>query len=75
MCLASGCMPPPCGGKLVAGPTPHALPLNPPHRCRALKFTVFDMSGAGRYRTLWEQYYREAESVIFVIDSADRLRM
>lgn len=43
--------------------------------CRALKFTVFDMSGAGRYRTLWEQYYREAESVIFVVDSADRIRL
>uniref|UniRef100_A0A7S0S4J2 ADP-ribosylation factor-like protein 6 n=1 Tax=Chlamydomonas leiostraca TaxID=1034604 RepID=A0A7S0S4J2_9CHLO len=41
----------------------------------ALKFTVFDMSGAGRYRTLWEQYYREAESIIFVVDSADRIRL
>jgi ADP-ribosylation factor-like protein 6 len=33
------------------------------------------MSGAGRYRTLWEQYYREAEAVIFVVDSADRFRL
>ncbi|PNH11692.1 ADP-ribosylation factor-like protein 6 [Tetrabaena socialis] len=41
----------------------------------ALTFTVFDMSGAGRYRTLWEQYYREADAVIFVVDSADKLRM
>ncbi|GFR45967.1 hypothetical protein Agub_g7438 [Astrephomene gubernaculifera] len=40
-----------------------------------LTFTVFDMSGAGRYRTLWEQYYREADAVIFVVDSADKLRM
>ena len=24
-------------------------------------FTVFDMSGAGRYRNLWTQYYRDAE--------------
>lgn len=40
-----------------------------------LTFTVFDMSGAGRYRTLWEQYYREAEAVIYVIDSADKLRL
>lgn len=40
-----------------------------------LTFTVFDMSGHGRYRVLWEQYYREAEAVIYVIDSADRLRL
>lgn len=40
-----------------------------------LVFTVFDMSGAGRYRTLWEQYYREAQAVIFVIDCADKLRL
>jgi ADP-ribosylation factor-like protein 6 len=36
---------------------------------------VFDMSGAGRYRVLWEQYYQEADAVIFVIDSADKLRL
>ena len=41
----------------------------------ALNFTAFDMSGAGRYRTLWEQYYREAECIIFVIDSADKFRL
>lgn len=45
------------------------------HACRALTFTVFDMSGAGRYRTLWEQYYAEAEAIIFVIDAADKLRL
>ncbi len=43
--------------------------------CRGLNFTVFDMSGAGRYRVLWEQYYREAQAIIFVIDSADKLRL
>lgn len=46
-----------------------------PLSCRPLTFTVFDMSGAGRYRTLWEQYYREADAVVFVVDSADKLRM
>jgi len=40
-----------------------------------LQFTVFDMSGARKYRTLWESYYKDAEAVIFVIDSADELRM
>jgi small GTP-binding protein len=38
-------------------------------------FTVFDMSGAGRYRNLWEQHYREAKAVMFVVDSADKLRL
>eukprot|EP00879_Flechtneria_rotunda_P020558 GHRR01021631.1.p1 GENE.GHRR01021631.1~~GHRR01021631.1.p1 ORF type:complete len:142 (+),score=36.06 GHRR01021631.1:172-597(+) len=40
-----------------------------------LTLTVFDMSGAGRYRMLWEQYYRETQAVIFVLDSADKLRL
>lgn len=40
-----------------------------------LGFTVFDMSGQGRYRTLWEHYYKETHGIIFVIDSADKLRM
>ena len=42
---------------------------------RGLKFLVFDMSGAGRYRALWEQYYREAQAIIYVVDCADKLRM
>mmetsp|Transcript_32733 Transcript_32733/g.101333 ORF Transcript_32733/g.101333 Transcript_32733/m.101333 type:complete len:119 (-) Transcript_32733:468-824(-) len=33
------------------------------------------MSGQPRYRSLWEQYYIEAEAVIFVVDSSDRLRI
>ena len=33
------------------------------------------MSGAGRYRNLWEQYYKDAQAIIFVIDSSDKLRM
>ena len=40
-----------------------------------LQFEVFDMSGQGRYRNLWEKYYAEVEAVIFVIDSTDKLRM
>jgi GTPase SAR1 family protein len=43
--------------------------------CRGLTLTVFDMSGAGCYRLLWEQYYLETQAVIFVVDSADRLRL
>ncbi|KAL8559203.1 ADP-ribosylation factor-like protein 6 [Nucella lapillus] len=42
---------------------------------KALSFTAFDMSGQGRYRNLWEHYYKECHGVIFVIDSSDKLRM
>eukprot|EP01029_Cantina_marsupialis_P005413 TRINITY_DN1586_c0_g1_i2.p2 TRINITY_DN1586_c0_g1~~TRINITY_DN1586_c0_g1_i2.p2 ORF type:complete len:195 (-),score=52.93 TRINITY_DN1586_c0_g1_i2:1215-1739(-) len=38
-------------------------------------FTAFDMSGQGRYRSLWEQYYTDIHAVIFVVDSADKIRM
>ncbi|VDK88269.1 unnamed protein product [Litomosoides sigmodontis] len=38
-------------------------------------FLVHDMSGQGKYRNLWENYYKEVDSVIFVIDSNDRLRL
>ncbi len=40
-----------------------------------LQFTVFDMSGQGRYRNLWEHYYKDVGGIIFVIDSTDRIRM
>ncbi|RMX52959.1 hypothetical protein pdam_00020218 [Pocillopora damicornis] len=42
---------------------------------QSLTFTVFDMSGQGRYRTLWEHYYKTAQAVIFVLDSSDQLRI
>ncbi|XP_039191619.1 ADP-ribosylation factor-like protein 6 isoform X2 [Crotalus tigris] len=41
----------------------------------SLSFTVFDMSGQGRYRNLWEHYYKDCQAIIFVIDSSDILRM
>lgn len=40
-----------------------------------LSFTIFDMSGQGRYRSLWEHYYKDAQAIIFVIDSSDKLRI
>jgi len=40
-----------------------------------VNFTVYDMSGQGRYRNLWEHYYADVEAIIFVLDSTDRLRM
>ncbi|XP_057293952.1 ADP-ribosylation factor-like protein 6 [Hydractinia symbiolongicarpus] len=40
-----------------------------------LAFTVFDMSGQGKYRNLWEYYYKDAQAIIFVIDSSDKFRI
>lgn len=40
-----------------------------------LNFTVFDMSGQGRYRNLWEHYYKEVTGILFVVDSTDKIRM
>lgn len=40
-----------------------------------INFTVYDMSGQGRYRSLWEHYYLDVEAIIFVIDSTDRIRI
>eukprot|EP00892_Ulva_mutabilis_P012006 jgi/Ulvmu1/9178/UM005_0278.1 len=37
--------------------------------------TVIDMAGGSRYRNMWQNYYQEAEGIVFVIDSADALRM
>ncbi|CAJ0942459.1 unnamed protein product, partial [Mesorhabditis belari] len=40
-----------------------------------INFNAFDMSGQSKYRNLWESYYSSSEGVMFVVDSADRLRM
>jgi len=40
-----------------------------------LHFTMFDMSGQAKYRNLWEHYYTDTDAVIFVVDSADAVRM
>ncbi|KAK7904925.1 hypothetical protein WMY93_017532 [Mugilogobius chulae] len=31
----------------------------------SLSFTVFDMSGQGKYRNLWEHYYKDSHAIIF----------
>ena len=41
----------------------------------SLRFNVFDMSGANKYRSLWEKYYKDAEAVVFVVDTSDKFRM
>ena len=40
-----------------------------------IDFTVFDMSGQGRYRNLWEHYYKDVAGIMFCIDSTDAIRM
>ena len=40
-----------------------------------INFTVYDMSGQGKYRDLWAQYYESSEAIIFMIDAADHLRI
>ncbi len=40
-----------------------------------INFTVYDMSGQGRYRNLWEHYYTDVQAIIFVLDSTDKIRM
>ena len=42
---------------------------------RNVGFTAFDMSGQGRYRNLWEHYYKECQGIVFVVDSSDKMRM
>ena len=40
-----------------------------------ISFTVYDMSGQGRYRSLWEHYYSDVQAIIYVLDSTDKIRM
>jgi len=44
-------------------------------RKKNINFTVYDMSGQGRYRNLWEHYYSDCQAIIYVLDSTDRLRI
>lgn len=40
-----------------------------------IAMTLIDMSGQGRYRNLWEYYYKECDAIVFVVDSSDRRRL
>lgn len=42
---------------------------------QGISFTAFDMSGAGRYRNLWEHHFKSCQGIVFVIDSSDRMRL
>jgi len=40
-----------------------------------IKFTVWDVGGQGKIRSLWRHYYSNAEALVFVVDSTDRDRI
>lgn len=44
-------------------------------RVQSVAMTLIDMSGQGRYRNLWEYYYKECDAIVFVLDSSDRKRL
>ena len=39
-----------------------------------LTFTVWDVGGQDKIRSLWKHYYHETQGIIFVVDSNDRER-
>ncbi|KAL7754366.1 ADP-ribosylation factor-like protein 6 [Sorochytrium milnesiophthora] len=44
-------------------------------RFGSLNLTVFDMSGHGRYRDLWQHYYADVQGIVFVFDMSDASRL
>ena len=42
---------------------------------KGLNFTAWDIGGQDKIRVLWKQYYQNADSLIFVVDSNDRDRI
>jgi GTPase SAR1 family protein len=40
-----------------------------------VQLTVFDMAGGSKYRSMWSNYYNEVNGIVYVIDSADAMRM
>ncbi|KAH7821603.1 Arl6 [Monocercomonoides exilis] len=66
--------------RMKAAEAPQEIPPTPGFQVEQFKkgkvdFTMFDMSGAGKYRNLWEFYYKNCQAIIFVVDSADKIRM
>ncbi|KAM7342744.1 ADP ribosylation factor-like 6 isoform 3-T3 [Cochliomyia hominivorax] len=40
-----------------------------------VQFSVIDMSGAWKYRNLWQHQFKSCQGIIYVIDSSDNMRM
>ncbi|CAF4623054.1 unnamed protein product [Rotaria socialis] len=43
--------------------------------CRGVSFTVWDVGGQAKMRSVWRSYYRGTEGLIFVVDSNDLERI
>ncbi|CAB3244812.1 unnamed protein product [Arctia plantaginis] len=59
----------------VAHTTPTVAQQQEHFQSGGVSFSAWDVSGAPRHRALWERHYRRAHAVIFVVDSADHLRL
>ncbi|XP_061181638.1 uncharacterized protein LOC133190171 [Saccostrea echinata] len=42
---------------------------------KGVSFTVWDVGGQGKIRSLWNYYYQGTEGLVYVVDSNDRERM
>ncbi|XP_055955764.1 ADP-ribosylation factor 6 [Patella vulgata] len=42
---------------------------------KGVTFTVWDVGGQEKIRTLWRHYYQNAQGLVYVVDSADVTRM
>jgi len=42
---------------------------------KGVSFTVWDVGGQDKIRPLWRHYYENTQGVLYVVDSADRLRL
>ncbi len=40
-----------------------------------LSFTVWDIGGQERLRTLWRYYFQNTQAIIYVVDSNDPMRV
>lgn len=42
---------------------------------QGVQFSIIDMSGAWKYRNLWQHQFKNCQGIIYVIDSSDKMRM
>ncbi|XP_064600987.1 uncharacterized protein LOC135467153 [Liolophura sinensis] len=43
--------------------------------CKGISFTVWDVGGQDKIRSLWRYYFQNTEGLLYVVDSADRERL
>ncbi|KAJ3424101.1 e3 ubiquitin-protein ligase trim23 [Anaeramoeba flamelloides] len=42
---------------------------------KKVKFTIWDVGGQDKIRTLWRHYYENVQAILFVVDSSDQERL